>query len=285
MQKRDVLSSPKLLELKTKRRNTFIRKIAFFVCGIFIVLGALAYLSSLSYISIKNIEVAGNKVVESKSIQRVAEVQIAGKYLWLFSRKNVLLYPKKKIESALASDFKRLTDIELKIKDSNVLEISVSERTPVFSWCGTELPADVQVEKCYFLDNEGYIFDEAPYFSGQVYFKFYGPYEGDAPAGSYFRKEKFKHLVEFKEALDTFGLKPKALFIDDAGSAKVLLPKGKSAYKDPEILFKIDTDLGNIAENLKAALDAEPLKSKIKNFYSTLLYIDLRFDNKVYYKF
>ena len=68
-------------------------------------------------------------------------------------------------------------------------------------------------------------------------------------------------------------------------SAKVLLPKGKSAYKDPEILFKIDTDLGNIAENLKAALDAEPLKSKIKNFYSTLLYIDLRFDNKVYYKF
>src|SRR3989344_4146853 len=119
MQKRDVLSSPKLLELKTKRRNTFIRKIAFFVCGIFIVLGALAYLSSLSYISIKNIEVAGNNVVESKSIQRVAEVQIAGKYLWLFSRKNVLLYPKKKIESALASDFKRLTDIELNIKDRN----------------------------------------------------------------------------------------------------------------------------------------------------------------------
>jgi len=283
--RRDVLNSPKLVELKTKRRNIFVRKIALLVFGLAFIFFALSYLSSLRQVTVNSIEVDGNKVIDTKDIQKVANEKLSGKYFWLFSRKNVLFYPEKKIERALADEFKRLTNIDLEIKRGNVLVISVDERVPMYSWCGKELPVHAQTEKCYFLDDEGYMFDEAPYFSGHVYFKFYGPYEGETPEGSYFRKEKFSDLISFKGALDTFGLKPKALLVDDAGNGTALLVKGKSGLKDPEIYFKINDDLENIAENLKAALDNEPLKTKIKDFYSTLLYIDLRFDNKVYYKF
>jgi nucleoside-diphosphate-sugar epimerase len=38
-------------------------------------------------------------------------------------------------------------------------------------------------------------------------------------------------------------------------------------------------------ENLDAAIDTEPLKSKLKNKFSSLEYIDLRYGNKVYDKF
>jgi hypothetical protein len=53
----------------------------------------------------------------------------------------------------------------------------------------------------------------------------------------------------------------------------------------PEIIFKIDSDFQKIAENLQAAITTEPLQTDFKNKYSSLLYIDLRFGNKVYYKF
>ena len=68
---------------------------------------------------------------------------------------------------------------------------------------------------------------------------------------------------------------------------EIFLSKGTSSTSaiGPKIIFKKDADLQNIAENLQAALNIEPLKSKFKNKYSLLLYIDLRFGNKVYDKF
>ena len=81
------------------------------------------------------------------------------------------------------------------------------------------------------------------------------------------------------------GLKPVALYKQDNGDIRVFLSKGKTLSMGPEIIFKSDTDLETVAENLQAALNTEPLQSDFKNKYSSLLYIDLRFGNKVYFKF
>ena len=51
------------------------------------------------------------------------------------------------------------------------------------------------------------------------------------------------------------------------------------------ICVGLDSDFEKLAENLQAALMTEPLQSDFKNKFSSLLYIDLRFGNKVYYKF
>jgi hypothetical protein len=51
------------------------------------------------------------------------------------------------------------------------------------------------------------------------------------------------------------------------------------------IKFKLNSDFENLAENLDAALDTDPFKTEFKNKYALLQYIDLRFGNKVYYKF
>ena len=53
----------------------------------------------------------------------------------------------------------------------------------------------------------------------------------------------------------------------------------------PEIIFKADSDFNQIIENLQSVLTTEPLQTEFKTKYSSLLYIDLRFGNKVYYKF
>ena len=146
------------------------------------------------------------------------------------------------------------------------------------------------------MDEDGYIFDEAPYFSGEVYFKFYGltdvgrpdsgrPTSEDFPLGSYFLKQNFKQLISFKDILIGIGLKPVALYATNDGDIQIFLSGGTLPTTGPQIIFRADADFQNVAENLEAALTTEPLQSEFKNKYSSLQYIDLRFGNKVYYKF
>ena len=201
---------------------------------------------------------------------------------------------------ALQNEFKRLKDINLSIKDNKTLVVSLSEREAKYTWCGANIPTQTDSsgvnpnnQKCYFTDGDGYVFDEAPYFSGEVYFKFFGivgvPTQGDtsnySPLGYYFSEHNFKQLVSFKDVLVGMGLKPLALYATNDGDLQVFLSGKSSIATDPKIILKADADFQNVAENLQAALTTEPLQSEFKNKYSSLLYIDLRFGNKVYDKF
>jgi hypothetical protein len=288
MQKRNVLNSPRLLELKKHRRRAILNKILIILFGLIAVFILLAYLSCFNSLNITGIQISGNKVVDTETLRATVESQIAGKYLWLFPKTNILYYPQNAIKNELQNKFKRLKDINLSIQNNKILLVSVTERIAKYTWCGAIPPPDANPppintnsQKCYFLDEDGYIFDEAPYFSGEVYFKFYG----SADIGSYFSKQNFKRLISFKDILVGIGLKPVSLYITNDGDVNIFLSRGNSSTNEPKIIFKIDADFQNVAENLEAALTTEPLQSEFKNKYSLLQYIDLRFGNKVYYKF
>jgi len=289
MQKRNVLNSPRLSELKRKKRKIFIRKILIFVFGFLIIIVALSYVSRIKRLNISEVDITGNNIIDTHLLKTTVEKEIFGDYLWIFPKTNILFYPKNRIKNELSNQFKRLKDITLNIKDRQILEISVTERSGKYIWCGetVNLESKPQIEKCYFLDDEGYIFDEAPYFSGEVYFKFYGYVDltDGLPTGSYFFKENFKNVILFKQMLEGTDVKPVAFYMQKNGDIKMLLSKENKLPANPEIRFKTNADLEKVVENLKVALDTEPLKSEFKTKYSSLLYIDLRFGNKVYYKF
>jgi hypothetical protein len=261
----------------------------------------LVYFSRIKTLNISEIQIDGNKVIDTEALKTTVEEQISGKYLWLFPKTNILFYPENSIKKDLQEKFSRLKDIKLSIKNNKVLVISLTERTAKYTWCGntipeTRFPENSDSEKCYFLDEDGYIFDEAPYFSGEIYFKFYGLPDGlhsesgyEAPEdlilGSYFSKQNFQQLILLKDNLISFGLKPFALYIKPDQNMEIFLSSKNSSTLEPKILIKTDIDFQNVTENLEAALTTEPLQSEFKNKYSSLLYIDLRFGNKVYYKF
>lgn len=283
MQKRNVLNSPRLLELKKRRQRTILFKIFIFSFAFLIFFILLAFISRLNSLNITEIKIIGNKIVDTEILKTTVKQQIAGKYLWLFPKTNILIYPQNIIRNELQNKFKRLNNINFSIKNNQILEISVTEREAKYTWCGSSIDLSVE-EKCYFMDENGYIFDEAPYFSGEVYFKFYG-LTIDDPLGYYFSKQNFKQLVSFKDSIIGMGLKPTALYVKNNEEAEIVLSKGNSAAAEPKIIFKTNADFKNIEENLDAALHTEPLQSKFKNKYSSLEYIDLRFGNKVYDKF
>jgi hypothetical protein len=291
MQKRNVLNSPRLLELKRHRRRVVFKKILLYLLGLTVIFVLLIYLSRLNSLNISKVEILGNRMLETEAVKKTVADQVAGYYFRFFPKTNIFFYPQDAIKNELQNKFKRLNDINLSIKDNNVLEVFLTERTAKYLWCGPDLGAELlnklrssaATEPCYFMDENGYIFDEAPYFSGTVYFKFFG-----APsAESYFFKQDFKQLTAFKDVLLDLGLKPMALYVTNDGDVEIFLSKGSSSLftTEPKIIFKLGTDFQNVIENLETALNTEPLKSKFKNKYSSLEYIDLRFGNKVYDKF
>lgn len=294
MQKRNVLSSPRLLELKKQRRKVVVNKILISFFCFLVVFISLVFLSRRPSLNIRDIEISGNNIVDTEMIRSLVNEGIAGKYLWLFPKTNIVIYPKNTIKLALQNKFKRLKDINFSIKDNKTLSLSVTEREALYTWCGVKTPEITDTaptnsadQKCYFIDTDGYVFDEAPYFSGDVYFKFYGATDGGEyisdeafnPSGNYYSKLNFKQFVDFKDMLTGIKLKPVSLYIGDKNETTVFLSGG------PKIMLNTDADLEHLTENLSAALNTDPFQSEFKNKYSSLMYIDLRFGNKVYYKF
>ncbi len=289
MRKNSVLTSPRLEELKKKKRKVFLRKVILYTALIISIIIGLSYFSKNPKININNIEVVGNKIIDTEIIKNIAKEEMKGNYLYFFPKTNFILYPNKTIKNKLGNEYRRLDNISIKLKNLTTIEISVNERESKYTWCGSQLiniNTDDKDLKCYFLDASGFIFDEAPYFSQDVYVRFYG--ENDInienPIGSYFAKNIFSKLTSFKDSIEKMNLKPRAFYLLSNGEIKMFLPKTNTGYM-PEVIFKIDANFEKIAENLQSALTIEPLQTDFKNKYNSLLYIDLRYSNKVYYKF
>jgi cell division septal protein FtsQ len=294
MKKRNTLNSPRLLQLIKHRHRIVFKKIAFSLLGLLAFMGLVVYISRLGSLNVSDIEVVGNKVIDTAAIKAVAEQQISGKYLRLFPKTNILIYPQNNIKNELQDKFKRLQNIKISILNNRVLQISVAERSSKYIWCIANAPLQVESsttdnnnQKCFYLDEDGFVIDEAPFFSGNVYFKFYGSssLNINTPQGPYFFKQNFKQLISFSNVLTGMSLNPVAIYIGDNDDIEVYLSNGPSALLGPKIMFTSDSDFQNVAENLETALTTEPLASEFKSKYLSLLYIDLRYGNKVYYKF
>lgn len=289
MRKKVVLNSPRLKEIRRKKHKSTRRKIIILLVLLFMLLLGFSFASRVPAFNIKNITVSGNKIIETEDILDVVQNEISGHYIWLFPKTNFLIYPKDKIKNELDNKFKRFKNLSIAVNNFKILEIKVSEYEGKYLYCGLSIPvlqSNLEDNKCYFIDNNGYIFDEAPYFSGNVYFKFYGDsnLNRDNPSGLYFMKDKFSKIIEFKNTIEKMNLKPTAFWVDENKEEGSFSLSGEPEIGS-RIIFRMDGDYKKLAENLQAAISTEPLRTDLKSKISSLLYIDLRFGNKVYYKF
>ena len=271
-----ILNSPRLLEFKKKKQKESKRKLLFFVVFSLVIFFGLVLVTRWERVNIAQVEIIGNKVVDTEDLKNRINEDLAGHYLWTIPKTNFLFYPKNKILVDLKQNFERLESLSLEIKD-NTLLVQVVERKALYTWCGQEkIDVERESEGCYFLDDSGYLFDKAPYFSGAVYFRFYGDIEGDAnnPLGSHYNKEIFNKLTAMIKNLEDMDLSPVGVSIDPLGEIKMHLPLGGGALGYPEILFRTSSDFVKISENLDTALSTDPLKKNLQRnmiLWSTLI--------------
>ena len=268
-----VLNSSEFYEKKKKIRKI---KIIFSLILIFILLCLYVYTSRLERFLISEVTVEGENIVDRGEIIDTAKMVIDGKYLWLIPRSNTFVYPKTYLKDTLLSSFPRIKILDIETESLKNLILTITEHVPFALYC-TQFSNLNDFSNCYFLNDEGYIFAEAPTFSNAVYFIYTNEEITESPISKSFSSlEIFQELEEFKESLEDFGL------------SIVGLKSSKEEYKfflsnGGELVWSNKSDLNLVYSNLEAFISSETVKNQ-EDFFEKLESIDLRTDNKVFYR-
>jgi len=286
---KDIPTSPRIIEIRRKRRMRRIRSCILFFLLFVSIVSALAFFSSDKHVVIDKIAITGTHIIDQEDIEKEVRADISGKYFYLFSKANSFIYPRKQIYNNLILNFPRIESLTVARDGLKTLKINIKERVGSFLYCGAIIPEnkDDVGENCYFINNDGFIFDKAPYFSGNVYFKYYMalPGSGDDTLGKQMTNILLFHTLErFIDGITSLGFKPIYLTVEPDGINSLYLNHGVNDTT-PKITFKSDNDLEVILENLSLSMRKKEFAGEINSKYNTLLYIDLRFTNKVLYKF
>ncbi len=269
--------SPKAIERQKKR---FWKKVVLSLVSLALFLFLISWLSCLEKTSIINIEILGNSVVQSEDILEIADRNISGKYFRLLSRGHILIYPKSSIRNDLLESFAQIKEVTVRFKDFQSIFVDIVERSPYALWC-----SDMEGKDCYFMDGEAYVYDEAPNFSNDVYFKYLGDFQDVSTTTPAIKILRRTYLAETDE--EHFGkLNLFIRFLKDINiDGYKLIVKKNNDYElffnsNSRLIFDGKQDFNDIFGDLQVVLiDLGDLGDR------EFEYIDLRFGNKVVYKF
>lgn len=261
--KRNILGSSKKLG-----RKRIIKKMIFGFLILIFIFGCATAFFNISYLRIKKVSLEGNSSLSTEKILSEVSDYLKGKYFHIFPRDNILILPKEAIISNLLSKFPRMKEVSLTKNFPDSISVKIKERQQEAILCINE--------ECAFIDENGYVFEKAPYFSGDVYLKFFD--ERESSPGTIglqlIPEEQFKKLIDFKDLVSRENIKISKIILKKEGIYEIDISEGwyilLNEQNEPKISY----------ENLKITLD-----SKVKENRQNLEYIDLRFGNKVFYKF
>ncbi len=268
---RTKLSNSKVAQRRNKMR---VLRVALIVVAIVSFFGALSWISFADFLTVQDINVEGNVSLKTKAIQAKILEHTSTPTLFLFSRQNSLLYPSAELEDILSFEFPKIKTIAVSARPTKrVAEVVITERAPDALWCAGSISTSTQA--CYYADAGGYIFERSMSLpEGMIVFRG-GLNESKANMlRAYIEPKYFAQVSEFLAALRVLDLQPRS-FLFEGDDARLVFASGW------ELRIALDKDLGATIFNLKAVVNDNDLRENLNN----IQYIDMRFDERVYYKF
>lgn len=265
-----VLNSQKFYDRKRKIKRL---KILASILGLVVFLALLVYLSRHESVLVKTIVVSPEEVIDRREIVQSVESKIAGYYGWLVPRNNALFLPRADIKTDLLKKFSRLKSVSLSLEGLNSLRVVVVERSPYALYCLNEDNLE-----CYFFDKESFIFALAPSFSEPIYLIYHTENSFENPVGKRLMSiQEFVSLEAFVKKLTSLDIHASAFKIGGENFT-LIMPSGG------EVVWRRGSDLPLLYSNLEAFLTSEVIKGQA-NFLEKISVLDLRTENKVFYKF
>jgi len=259
-----------LAEYHKKRLKERRRRFAFFLSGIALFLLVFLLLLRIDGLRITAVSVEGTDSASASGAVALSEQALTGSYLWLVPRNSFLFYPEKKIRLEILSKAPRFKSVDISLGGTNSLLIKVSEREPFALYC--------KIDSCFFLDENGVIYDTAPDFSHGVYFV-YSLAEPllDPLSQNLIPPEEFKTLTTFLQSLSSLVPAPREVRISP-DSVSLALENGAV------IRWRRVASHAELLSNMRSFLESQEISSDVF-FWQNLRELDLRTEDKVFYKF
>lgn len=258
-------------ELVVRRRRRTIFRITLLVAFILFICAAPVFLLRAPFSQIKEIEVISPEGIYVEEVKKFTEDMISGNFLFVIPKRSVLFYPKEEIESELMNSFRRIESLDLDLKKGGILHVNLSLRKPISLWC-----EDGEGGSCYFLDEKGFIFDDAGEFSSGIYFVYKGNIEGSPVGSSYLDEFKFTQVKDFIGKVRDIGFSPTEVRATSLDSLDLSVAGG-------HILFSLEDNLIDVLANLTSLTD-DPTLSILKDGELQVESVDLRYGKKIILK-
>lgn len=256
-----------------KRHQINWRLIARIVVAIAIVVGII-FLIRLPRAQVSTIDVEGATVVYPGDVSEFVKNQLEGNKLGILPRSSIFLVPADSLAKEIQTAFPRFQTVQVTRKNFSTLVVTVSEYQGVYLWCSDETT-------CYFMDQQGMVFASAPYFSGNAYPKiFIGslqrlPFSALTPA-------QVATVALLVDHLTTLGIVPSEFhYVSDHELDIYFVHNGQQST----LLLDPTIDVNESLTALYTGLRTNPLATEFRDATKVLQYIDLRFTDRVVYKF
>jgi len=271
------------MKRRKKRKGTRITKMRRLIIIIILLVLVLAYVFLFSPIfKVRAVEVSGNKEITTEQIRES------------FSHKNIFLFSEEEIRNDLKNKFPKISKLEISknlTKRSVSLLIKERERLSIICRMGLReeepsLTEDAEgrekVKECFYIDKTGFVFDEAPETSGSLIILIKDYSQNSFAIGDYMFKEKITNLIfRIKENLfSETNIKPLDFNFTSFPYTDLKVITSEGWY----ILFNLIKSAEAQIEALKTAFSSGPDQLRELREDGELEYIDLRIENRIYYK-
>jgi cell division septal protein FtsQ len=252
-----------VLERKKKRQRIVLGILIALVVGI---CGALVGSTHIPALTIHTVSIEGGEGIRP-DVDKLVDAFLARERSRILARANLVLFPEATLERTLLDTFPRLKSAEVRVSYlvNPSLVVRLAEREPAYMWCG---------DSCFVMDTSGFVFGFVQDYPGMQYPAFKGVFGASTtPIGSVFVPEVLPEAARTYESLSKAGYT--VLYARVAGDEVTYhLAEG----------FEVRSVVSALPE-LKGTLSLVLASEALRGKRSELEYVDIRFKNRVYYRF
>jgi hypothetical protein len=211
----------------------------------------------------------------AEAIQTFAQKELGGTRFMVVPKNSIFFLPTKELRAHILAAFPDAEAISIHPAGLRTLTITATPRAAVAWWCGSA-PGDTS--GCYDLDAQGFVFapvkpEDAVASTSMlsIYAPLAGAHEGASPlGGTLAHADGLPKLLEFVKAIRSLN-----------ANIVTVIVRGDEADLMTPANTRITYVIGRESQAATLAASAFP---DLNLNDGSLLYVDLRFDNKVYFK-
>jgi hypothetical protein len=249
------------------------------------ILAALAFISAASIYVLRypewqllQINVSGTRSLLGEEIKSIIWEETSESYARLIPKRSIFLLKEKDLASKLKQEFPRIREVSFERDLPAGLLVSIVEREPWAIACNDnftpENPEDVD---CVFVDLKGVAFDQAPDSTGSLVIKIKTNFPKLSLGEPILDTALAEYLQNFGKKIES-GIGSKVIVYE---LSSVLAGEFRMTLNDGfALIVTKGADAENVLKILKTVLEEE-----VKEKRMSLEYVDLRFGNKVFYRF
>ena len=271
-----------------RKQKSTLKKI--FFAGLFFcfLVGLIYFLIWSPFLWVEKIEIRSSKVplyYTLSEIREIVENSLAGKIWQIIPKKSIALISSSKIKNNILDKFSEINEVIIQRKLPNVLIVKIWERESIGVWCqyhstSTQEFIERKIDQCFYIDQQGIIYRQAHLMKGNLVLNIYSAKNQTANIRTQVTSPE---IIEFILAIEqgiekikTADKKPLVIIdfeIVSLEDLRVMTLNNYQIYFNPaySVEFQLQA-LGMI------------LEKEIKEDYISLEYIDLKIQDRVYYK-